>query len=674
MDVKSSSNAKRKPANSGDWRKTKEQLILELDQLRRTIALSKPLKPKRDQTANQLQKQLELNNMLLDTLPHPAMIISADRKVIALNKVAEGFGVAIGSFCWEEFGQCLFIPEDNLAEYKSSREVPPDTFCSFCLADDCLKNQDARNDPEVHAFEKTWDTHWIAINKELYLHYAIDITERRRYEQELRESRSLFQSLVESIPQSVFSKDLDGRFTFVNHHYCVDNNESTAEIIGKTDFDLHPPDLAKQYHSDDRHVIETQQIIEREELHQPLTNEDASYVQVVKSPIYDAEEKVKGVLGIFWDITERKLAEETLRESEEKYRALYEAKPDAVFLFDREILEILDVNPSAEAMYGYTHDELLKIHPRDISAEPEATSHSIRNTEAFVPLRHHKKKDGTTFPVEITNSLLEIRGRKLMLSTIRDITELKQSEKTAAQVKVLEEVDQLRKALVASVSHELRTPLASIRGLADTLVQPDVEWDEATQKDFLKTIKQESDRLTHIVNDLIQMSQLEAGMMKMDKAPSVLSALILHLRNQLMELTPNHTLEINVPRDLPPIEIDETRIGEVITNLVSNAVAYSEEGSKISLEAQAVGDEILVSVSDEGEGIPEEHLEKVFDRFHRLEPGVAHRRGGTGLGLAICKEIVEGHDGTIRVESEVGKGSRFHFTLPVMNRSIKADI
>lgn len=152
-------------------------------------------------------------------------------------------------------------------------------------------------------------------------HIAVveDITERKRAVQELSESRALFRSLVDSMPQNVFSKDMGGRFVFANQSYCMTENKTLDEILGKTDFDLHPVDLAKQYRADDLRVIETGQIAEREEAHQPLGG-DKSYVQVVKAPVYDAEKQIKGILGIFWDITPRKQAEEAERMQLERVR------------------------------------------------------------------------------------------------------------------------------------------------------------------------------------------------------------------------------------------------------------------------------------------------------------------------------------------------------------------
>ena len=236
----------------------------------------------------------------------------------------------------------------------------------------------------------------------------------------------------------------------------------------------------------------------------------------------------------------------------------------------------------------------------------------------------------------------------------------------ASRAEALEELDRLRTELLASVSHELRTPLTAIEGIAGTLVQSDVKWNAEMQKDFLETINLESDRLTHIVEDLMEMSQLEAGIMKMEKKTSKMSTIVSQLRNQLKTLTKEHRFKANVPKNLPAIYVDEIRIGEVITNLVENAAAYSEKGTRIKLDAERVANNIVVHVTDHGIGIKDEHIDKVFDRFYRLESGVARRRGVTGLGLSICKGIVEAHDGMIWVEGNPDRGSRFSFSLPII--------
>ncbi|MBT4511012.1 MAG: PAS domain S-box protein [Chloroflexi bacterium] len=377
------------------------------------------------------------------------------------------------------------------------------------------------------------------------------------------------------------------------------------------------------------------------------------------------------------DITERKRAEKELREGEEKLRTMFDAIGDAVHVTDLEG-NIIEVNQSSLAIFGYeSKDEILGSHAAELIDKKDhakLANHiamTLETGRGEVQEYLMRGINGREFSGEThANLLRDGSGNPTgFISITRDVTERKKAEEEAARAKGLEELDVLRTALLASVSHELRTPLTSIKGLASTLVQPDVEWDKETQEDFLNSIVRESDRLNHIVSDLLDMSRLESGTMTMRKTECTLSSVVREISDQLNVLVANNRLKINVPADLPEIYADEIRIGEVITNLVSNAVSYSEDDTEITLQAKQHDNEILVSVTDQGIGIAVEHLDKVFDRFYRLEGGTIRRRGGSGLGLAICRGIVEAHDGRIWVESIGSEGSKFNVSLPIVATS-----
>ncbi len=231
--------------------------------------------------------------------------------------------------------------------------------------------------------------------------------------------------------------------------------------------------------------------------------------------------------------------------------------------------------------------------------------------------------------------------------------------------RALRELDTMRTEFLANVSHELRTPLAVIKGSANSLLQPDVNFDEPTWREFLQSIDKDADRLNRLVDDLLMMSRLESGALEVRKQKRNLADVVASVRDRLNSLAARHRLEIDIPGNVSPVTVDEGQIGEVLTNLVENAVKYSGENNRIIIKACPNHDHVVVSVTDEGTGIPPELHHKVFDRFFQ----VANRSGkgnrmGTGLGLAICRGIIEAHGGKIWVESEMDKGATFSFSLP----------
>jgi len=238
----------------------------------------------------------------------------------------------------------------------------------------------------------------------------------------------------------------------------------------------------------------------------------------------------------------------------------------------------------------------------------------------------------------------------------------------ASSARALRELDTMRTEFLANVSHELRTPLAVIKGSANSLLQPDVIFDEQTRRDFLQSIDKDADTLTRLVDDLLMMSRLEANALEIKKKPHRFPEVVDLVKDRLDTLTVKHRLSINIPDELPPVVIDDGRIGEVLTNLVENSVKYSEGNTNIAIEAHLNSKELVVSVADEGVGIPPELHRKIFERFFQGDGRKAGHRRGTGLGLAICRGIIEAHGGRIWVESEPGKGARFNFSLPVDQR------
>jgi K+-sensing histidine kinase KdpD len=283
---------------------------------------------------------------------------------------------------------------------------------------------------------------------------------------------------------------------------------------------------------------------------------------------------------------------------------------------------------------------------------PIATTKQVEGTMTITTRTEH-----VFSPLEI--NLLRAIGREIAIA----ITNSRLFEE-ASSARALRELDSLRTELLANVSHELRTPLAAIKGFASSLLQPDISFDDETRLSFIQTIDSEADRLSHMIDDLLLMSRIEAGVFKANKEIYEIKEIIDGIRDRLFSIAIKHNLRIIVPDNIPPVMVDGHRIGEVFTNLVENAVKYSPESSEIKIEIELYDNEIVAHVKDNGIGIPEEYQPMVFDRFNQLRSKNGQRKG-SGLGLCICRGIVESHGGKIWVESQPGKGAMFSFNLPL---------
>ena len=231
-----------------------------------------------------------------------------------------------------------------------------------------------------------------------------------------------------------------------------------------------------------------------------------------------------------------------------------------------------------------------------------------------------------------------------------------------SRAKVLEESDRLKSAILSSVSHELRTPLSTIKAAASSLRSNEVSWDSAARPELIAQIDDEADHLNILVGNLLDMSRIESGALKPRREWNILPEIVGGVLARMKHLAGEHKLEVDVPEGLPLVPVDFVQMEQVFTNLISNSIKYAPEKTVIRLRAFIEGDSIHVLVSNQGPQVPQEHLERIFDKFFRVI--AADKVAGTGLGLSICKGIVEAHDGRIWAENVSG-GLAFHFTLPL---------
>ena len=263
------------------------------------------------------------------------------------------------------------------------------------------------------------------------------------------------------------------------------------------------------------------------------------------------------------------------------------------------------------------------------------------------------RTDGTKTSVGITYApVLSEQGALLsIVANVRDITRFREAE-------------ELKSTFISVISHELRTPVALIKGYVRTLRREDAEWDPKVVHEALQVIDEESDHLAQLIDDLLDASRLQAGALKLNMAEVSLPALVTRLAERFHVQSPDHAIELDFPESMPLVEADETRLTQVLNNLISNAVKFSHAGEPITIRGRTGRDEVSLCVEDLGPGISDEDRPKVFERFYRAR-STASKTPGTGLGLYLAKAVIEAHGGRIWVDESFEPGARLCFALPV---------
>ncbi len=508
-----------------------------------------------------------------------------------------------------------------------------------------------------------------------------DITEGKLAEIALRNSQEFLQRVVDAVHTPIFYKDADGRYLGCNKAFEDYTGIPQKELLGKSVFDITSRDLAERYFAKDKELFDHPGV-QTYESTVMASDGRRRYVVFSKATFSNADGRIGGLVGSIFDITERKQAEEALKESEEKYRLLFESNPIPMWVYDLESLRFLAVNEAAVMKYGYSKDEFLAMTLKDIRPSEEMprlmqnVAEATQKVQASSPWVH-RAKDGITFSVEIHSHSIEYSGRPARLVMSNDITERKRAEEEIRQLnaeleqRVEARTRELRETqeklvrqeklavlgqLAGGVGHELRNPLAVINNAVYflKLVQPNAD---ETIKDYLSMIEKETHTAEKIINDLLDFACIKSVDREAIDIPSLVQRVL-----ERYTAPPSVSVALEFSQDLPPVFADPHQIEQVLGNLVVNACQAMPEGGKLKIVSQVVpsGDHkfVTIGVSDTGVGIHPENMNKLF------EPLFTTKTKGIGLGLAVSRKLIEANDGRIEVESEPGQGSTFTVYLP----------
>jgi PAS domain S-box-containing protein len=366
---------------------------------------------------------------------------------------------------------------------------------------------------------------------------------------------------------------------------------------------------------------------------------------------------------------EKNKSEEALKQSEERFRNLFQNNLSVMLLVDPDTGRIMDSNYSAEQFYGWTHEQLLNMRIQDINTLNEAIAEDLQRAKAQKQIHfefRHKLADGSTRDVEVFSSKITIQEKDYLHSIIHDITEKKKifEELSAAKEKA-EEADRLKTAFLHNISHEIRTPLNAIVGFSSILGNPELTADK--RKDFLDIINTSNDQLLSIISGIIALATLEAGQEQIAEKETDINLVLLNVYEQFLvsHIPADVTFSYHpaLPDELALVYIDPVKLMQILVNLVGNALKFTHKG-KVRFGYTLIGSKLRFFIEDTGIGIPEEMHELIFERFRQVDNTATRKYGGTGLGLALSKGYVELLGGSIALTSEPGKGSFFSFTLP----------
>lgn len=367
------------------------------------------------------------------------------------------------------------------------------------------------------------------------------------------------------------------------------------------------------------------------------------------------------------------VAEQAITAESERQRivAIIETFPGAIMIRGPKDIEL--VNKAGSMMLlgkdNVSTDELnlrswTLLHPdlSDYRPEEYPSARSLKGETLSAVEAVLRRPEGTDWPILISSAPLKNAAGRVTSAVI-----------SFQEISHLKEIERLKEEFLSMITHDLKNPLTTIKGLATGMLLEDSGIDEATRQTFIGSISEEADRLTELVNNLLDMSRLEAGALPLDREECYFEEIAQETLQRMQGQTreSGHKLLLDLPAELPRLYVDYQLIGRVLQNLVSNAIKYSPPGSTVRLRARysRESNTIRAEVEDYGIGIPQEDQAKLFDRFFRVRSEIGRSKPGAGLGLAICKGIIDAHRGKIWVESEEGKGTTFMFSLPVDDKA-----
>jgi len=505
-----------------------------------------------------------------------------------------------------------------------------------------------------------------------------DITERKKTEEDLEKERSLLRTMMDHLPSSVFVKDTEYRKVLVNsihilhvaQHLIRYGLTPKAEILGKTDFDIYPRELAEQYFKDDQKVIrDGLTILNKEE---PGVNPqgEPSWFLVSKIPLKDKNGTIKGMVGITTDITDLKLTEQALRESEEKYRLIFEYSSLGLLSFDEKGI-IVACNDNFVKIIGSTHEKIIGLNL--LNQPDKKLAAAVQNTlNGDLGLYEDYYSSTTAIMITPLRGLftpIKVEGKGILggVGIIEDITERKKADEEILKANTeLQRINSVKDKFFSIIAHDLKSPFQGLVGMTGMMAEDIYSFSQSELSEFSIKMHKNVKNLLKLLTNLLDWARMQQGTISFD--PIELNLLKVVSQNFNLISKSGEQKGIEIIFDLPKnqkVYADGEMLNSILGNLISNAVKFTSKGGKIKVSSKETEDNMVeIAVQDTGVGMSVPLSEKLFKMEEQVGRRGTEGEESTGLGLLLCKEFVEKHGGKIWVDTNEKVGSTFYFTLP----------
>jgi PAS domain S-box-containing protein len=483
----------------------------------------------------------------------------------------------------------------------------------------------------------------------------------------LEMSEQNFRQIFQEAPIGMAVVGLDGKFLQTNAKLCQMVNYTEDELRNRTPLDITHADDADSSRQIAKTMLESGTPHNRVEKRYLRKDGEMVWAARTGCVIRDESGNPRHFLIMVEDISKRKKAEEAVRDSEERYRLLFETNPYPVWVYDPETLAFLAVNQAAIDCYGFSREEFLSMSIKDIrpAADVNALLDDVSQSSSETSRWRHRKKRGAVIDVEITARPISFNGKQARLVLVNDVTARLRGEKALEQARdEANRANQAKSEFLSRMSHELRTPLNAILGFGQLLERQNPT---PTQRGRIQHVINAGRHLLGLINEVLDISRIEVGRMQLSLEPVCVAEAIAETLDLMRPLAGERRIELLADVDLDAtvhVLADRQRFKQVLLNLLTNSVKYTPIAGRVTVSCAVNGsDKLRLRVADTGPGIPKEGLTRLFTPFDRLgaeSSGVE----GTGLGLALSQRLMHAMGGSIGVESTSGAGSVFWVELP----------